>query len=50
MLLEGVNGELKEAAEGNLVTQMGNGSAKKNASSRPDEQPAFPHRVEGGPC
>ncbi|HEY1067193.1 MAG TPA: manganese catalase family protein, partial [Pirellulales bacterium] len=30
MLLDGVNGELKEAAEGNLVAQIGNGSAKKN--------------------
>jgi Mn-containing catalase len=30
MLLDGVNGEIKDAAEGNLVAQMGNGSVKKN--------------------
>jgi Mn-containing catalase len=30
MLLNGVNGAVKEAAEGNLVAQIGNGSAKKN--------------------
>src|SRR5215216_4496013 len=30
MLLDGVNGELKDAAEGNLVAQMGNGSVKKD--------------------
>lgn len=30
MLLDGVNGEVKDAAEGNLVAQMGNGSAKKD--------------------
>src|SRR5436190_4916112 len=29
MLLAGINGELKDAAEGNLVAQIGNGSAKK---------------------
>ncbi len=28
MLLDGVNGEIKEAAEGSLVAQIGNGSAK----------------------
>src|SRR6187402_400438 len=30
MLLNGINGELKDAVEGNLVAQIGNGSARKN--------------------
>src|SRR5688572_7942330 len=30
MLLDGVGGELKEAAEGNLVAQLGSRDAKKN--------------------
>src|SRR3954452_6178915 len=30
MLLNGINGAVKDAAEGNLVAQIGNGSAKKD--------------------
>src|SRR6188472_244987 len=29
LLLDGVNGALKDAAEGNLVAQLGNGNARK---------------------
>jgi Mn-containing catalase len=50
MLLEGVNGELKDAAEGNLVAQMGNGSAKKNdVIGMAMDNPRFLIESGGGP-
>ena len=50
MLLEGVNGELKDAAEGNLVAQMGNGSAKKNdVIGMAMDNPRFLVESAGGP-
>jgi Mn-containing catalase len=50
MLLEGVNGELKDAAEGNLVAQIGNGSAKKNdVIGMAMDNPRFLTESGGGP-
>jgi Mn-containing catalase len=50
MLLEGVNGELKDAAEGNLVAQIGNGSAKKgNVIEMAMDNPRFLIESGGGP-
>ncbi|MDX1962595.1 MAG: manganese catalase family protein [Pirellulales bacterium] len=50
MLLTGVNGALKDAAEGNLVTQMGNGSAKKsNIIQMAMDNPKFLLESAGGP-
>jgi Mn-containing catalase len=50
MLLEGVNGELKDAAEGNLVAQIGNGSAKKNdVIAMAMDNPRFLIESGGGP-
>jgi Mn-containing catalase len=50
MLLEGVNGEIKNAAEGNLVAQIGNGSAKKrDVISMAMDNPRFLTESAGGP-
>jgi Mn-containing catalase len=50
MLLEGVNGELKNAAEGNLVAQIGNGSARKNdVIGMAMDNPRFLTESGGGP-
>jgi Mn-containing catalase len=50
MLLDGVNGELKDAAEANLVAQMGNGSAKKkNVIGMAMDNPRFLLESGGGP-
>jgi Mn-containing catalase len=50
MLLEGVNGELKDAAEGNLVAQMGNGSTKKtDVIGMAMDNPRFLIESGGGP-
>jgi len=50
MLLEGVNGELKDAAEGNLVAQIGNGSAKKkDVIGMAMDNPRFLTESGGGP-
>jgi Mn-containing catalase len=50
MLLEGVNGEIKDAAEGNLVSQMGNGSIKKNdVIGMAMDNPRFLIESAGGP-
>jgi len=50
MLLEGVNGELKNAAEGNLVAQIGNGSAKKrDVIAMAMDNPRFLIESGGGP-
>ena len=50
MLLEGVNGEVKDAAEGNLVAQIGNGSAKKNdVIGMAMDNPRFLIESGGGP-
>jgi Mn-containing catalase len=50
MLLDGVNGEIKDAAEGNLVAQIGNGSAKKNnVIEMALENPRFLIESGGGP-
>ncbi len=50
MLLDGVNGELKDAAEGNLVAQIGNGSAKKNdVIGMAMDNPRFLLESAGGP-
>ena len=50
MLLDGVNGELKDAAEGNLVAQMGNGSAKKkDVIGMAMDNPRFLLESGGGP-
>jgi Mn-containing catalase len=50
MLLEGVNGAVKDAAEGNLVAQMGNGSAKKdNVIAMAMDNPKFLLESGGGP-
>lgn len=50
MLLDGVNGEIKEAAEGNLVAQIGNGSAKKNdVIGRAMDNPRLLLESAGGP-
>lgn len=50
MLLDGVNGEIKDAAEGNLVAQMGNGSVKKdNVIGMAMDNPRFLTESGGGP-
>jgi len=50
MLLDGVNGEIKDAAEGNLVAQMGNGSVKKdNVIGMAMDNPRFLLESGGGP-
>jgi Mn-containing catalase len=50
MLLDGVNGEIKNAAEGNLVAQMGNGSVqKKNVVAMAMDNPRFLLESGGGP-
>jgi Mn-containing catalase len=50
MLLDGVNGELKDAAEGNLVAQIGNGSRKKNdVIGMAMDNPRFLLESGGGP-
>jgi Mn-containing catalase len=50
MLLEGVNGAVKDAAEGNLVAQMGNGSAKKkDVIGMAMDNPRFLIESGGGP-
>src|SRR3954462_10785372 len=50
MLLDGVNGESKDAAEGNLVAQMGNGSVKKdNVIGMAMDNPRFLTESAGGP-
>jgi Mn-containing catalase len=50
MLLDGVNGEIKDAAEGNLVAQMGNGSTKKNhVIAMAMDNPKFLLESAGGP-
>ena len=50
MLLDGVNGELKDAAEGNLVAQIGNGSARKNdVIGMAMDNPRFLLESGGGP-
>jgi Mn-containing catalase len=50
MLLDGVNGEIKDAAEGNLVAQMGNGSAKKDhVIAMAMDNPKFLLESGGGP-
>lgn len=50
MLLDGVNGELKDAAEGNLVAQIGNGSAKKkDVIGMALDNPKFLLESGGGP-
>jgi Mn-containing catalase len=50
MLLDGVNGEVKDAAEGNLVAQMGNGSAKKDhVIAMAMDNPKFLLESGGGP-
>lgn len=50
MLLDGVNSEIKDAAEGNLVAQMGNGSAKKDhVIAMAMDNPRFLLESGGGP-
>ena len=51
MLLEGVNGELKNAAEGNLVAQMGARAVKKKdvITAAMEHNPAFLLQSAGGP-
>ncbi len=50
MLLDGVNGAVKDAAEGNLVAQMGNGSVKKNnVIGMAMDNPRFLIESGGGP-
>jgi Mn-containing catalase len=50
MLLEGVNGAVKDAAEGNLVAQMGNGSARKrDVIGMAMDNPRFLIESGGGP-
>lgn len=50
MLLEGINGELKNAAEGNLVAQMGARSVRKNdVIAQAMDNPAFLIQSGGGP-
>ena len=51
MLLDGVSGQLKEAAEGNLVAQMGARTAKKNdVIAMAMDNPAFLVETGGGPA
>ena len=50
MLLDGVNGQLKDAAEGNLVAQMGAGNVRKNdVIADAMTNPAFLLQSGGGP-
>jgi Mn-containing catalase len=50
MLLTGVNGEIKDAAEGNLVAQIGNGSARKrDVIGMAMDNPRFLLESGGGP-
>lgn len=50
MLLNGVNGAIKDAAEGNLVAQIGNGSARKNdVIGMAMDNPRFLIESGGGP-
>src|SRR5215218_4741688 len=50
MLLDGVNGAVKDAAEGNLVAQIGNGSARKNdVIGMAMDNPRFLIESGGGP-
>src|SRR5688572_20765683 len=50
MLLDGVNGELKDAADGNLVAQMGARAVKKNdVIAQAMDNPAFLIQSGGGP-
>ena len=50
MLLDGVNGELKNAAEGNMVAQMGARTTKKrDVIEAALSNPAFFHQSGGGP-
>src|SRR5215213_7720462 len=50
LLLDGVNGEIKDAAEGNLVAQMGNGSVTKdNVIGMAMDNPRFLLESGGGP-
>jgi len=50
MLLNGINGAVKDAAEGNLVAQIGNGSAKKNhVIAMAMDNPRFLIESGGGP-
>lgn len=50
MLLDGVNGAVKDAAEGNLVAQMGNGSARKSdVIGQAMDNPRFLIESGGGP-
>jgi Mn-containing catalase len=50
LLLEGVSGELKAAAEGDLVTQMGSGTTrKKDVISQAMDNPKFLLESSGGP-
>jgi Mn-containing catalase len=50
MLLDGVNGEVKNAAEGNLVAQMGARAVKKNdVISQAMDNPRFLIESGGGP-
>jgi len=50
LLLDGVNGALKEAAEGNLVAQLGNGDARKSdVIGMALDNPHFLVESAGGP-
>jgi len=50
MLLDGVNGELKEAAEGNLVAQIGaRGAKKEDVIAQCMDNPHFLLESSGGP-
>src|SRR5579872_2518214 len=50
MLLDGVGGQLKEAAEGNLVGHLGSGNARKNdVIAMAMDNPAFLIESGGGP-
>ena len=50
LLLDGVNGALKDAAEGNLVAQLGNGAAKKgDVIGQAMANPNFLLESQGGP-
>jgi len=50
LLLEGVSGELKGAAEGNLVAQMGSGATRKNdVIAQAMDNPKFLLESGGGP-
>jgi Mn-containing catalase len=50
LLLDGVNGAVKDAADGNLVAQMGNGSAKKrDVIGMAMDNPRFLIESGGGP-